>query len=130
MPVPIRFLLRHRLGEAGAKAGPKQRIALSTTAAPITLINVLTVKSSRQSELLDSLRQNTETVIMGLKGWISTNLMASADGQRVIISSQWENAASIEAMRADSRMQAYFLKVLELASLESTLGTVVLSHQR
>ena len=99
-------------------------------AAPATLINILTVEPARQQELVDTLRANTETVIKTLHGWISTELIASADGKQVIIRSRWDSAADIEAMRADARMQAYFPKVAALASLTSTVGATVMSDER
>jgi quinol monooxygenase YgiN len=104
-----------------------------TTAAntPVTLIIVLTVKPEQQQHaLVDSLRHNTETVIQTLPGWLATSLIASTDGQRVIIHSQWESAADLDGMRSDPRMQAYFPVVNALASLDSTRGTVVMNHQR
>lgn len=39
-----------------------------------TLINVLTVEPENQAKLLDSLRQNAESVVSTLPGWISTSL--------------------------------------------------------
>ena len=103
-----------------------------TTAAntPVVLVNVLSVKPETQRELLESLRHNTETVIMTLKGWIATNLIASTDGKRVVIYSHWETPADVDAMRSDPRMQAYFPKISELASFDSTVGSVVVAHQR
>ncbi len=96
-----------------------------------TLINVVTVKpGASQQAVLESLRHNTETVIMTLKGWVSTTLVASTGGDRVIIYSQWDSAADIEAMRADPRMQAYFPKISELAAFDATVGGVVLAHRR
>ena len=101
-----------------------------TANTPVVLVNILSVKPEKQRELLDSLRHNTETVIMTLKGWIATNLIASTDGKRVVIYSHWETAADVEAMRSDPRMQAYFPKVSELASFDSMVGAVVVAHQR
>lgn len=101
-----------------------------TAKKPITLINVLSVSPERQQELIESLRQNTETVIKTLKGWVSTSLIASSDGKRVVIHSQWDSAADVEAMRSDPRMQAYFPKIMALASLDSIVGTDVVSHHR
>ena len=103
-----------------------------TTAAktPVTLVNILTVKQDQQGELVESLRHNTETVIKTLKGWIATSLVASADGKRVIIYSQWETADDVDAMRSDPRMRAYFPKVAELASLDSLVGATVMAHHR
>ncbi|AZG08988.1 antibiotic biosynthesis monooxygenase [Pigmentiphaga sp. H8] len=96
----------------------------------VTLVNVLSVHPGKQQELLASLRQNTETVIRTLPGWISTRLIASGDGKRIVIHSQWDSAADVEAMRADPRMQAYFPTIRDLASFDSILGTDVLSHHR
>jgi len=98
---------------------------------PTTLVNIVTVRpNATQAAVLASLRQNTETVIMALKGWISTTLIASADGQRVVIYSQWDSPADIEAMRADPAMTAYFPQVSEIATFDSIVGTVVMVHQR
>ena len=97
----------------------------------ITLVNLVTVRPGiTQQAVLDSLRHNTETVIMTLKGWISTTLIASCDGQRVVIHSQWDSAADVEAMRADPRMAAYFPNISELAAFDSMVGVDVLSHHR
>ena len=90
-----------------------------------TLLNVLTVDPANQAQLVATLRDNTDTVIATLDGWISTSLIASADGARVIIHSQWRDAAAVGAMRVDPRMVAYFPKVAALASLDSTVGDVV-----
>ena len=65
-----------------------------------TLVNVLTVDPTNQSRLLDLLRDNIDTVIRTLDGWIATNLIASADGTRVVIHSQWRNAAAVEGLTA------------------------------
>jgi quinol monooxygenase YgiN len=89
-----------------------------------TLLNILTLDPANQGRLLEMLRDNTDTVIRTLHGWISTTLMASADGTRVVICSQWRDAAAIAAMRSDPRMVAYFPKVAALASLDSIIGEV------
>ena len=96
----------------------------------ITLVNILTVRAGMQQALLASLRENTETVIRTMQGWISTRLIASSYGQRVVIYSEWDSAADLDAMRADPRMQAYFPHVAELATIDSTAGTAVLTHHR
>ena len=74
------------------------------------LLNILTVEPSNQRRLLQMLRGNTATVIGTLDGWISTTLIASADGRCVLIHPQWLNAAGVAAMRCDPRMVAYFPK--------------------
>jgi quinol monooxygenase YgiN len=89
-----------------------------------TLLNVLTVTPANQAPLLELLRANTDTVVRTLDGWISTNLIASADGTRVVIHSQWRDAASVEAMRRDPRMVAYFPRITALAAFDSIVGDV------
>jgi quinol monooxygenase YgiN len=97
---------------------------------PTVLINVLKVEPAKQEALIALLQQNTESVITTLKGWKSTRLIAARDGASVVICSEWENAADVEAMRRDPRMQAYFPEILELASLDSMVGSVVLDKGR
>ena len=89
-----------------------------------TLLNILTVDPANQSELLETLRDNTDTVVRTLDGWISTTLIASADGARVVIHSKWRDTTAVEAMQSDPRMIAYFPKVAALASLDSIVGEV------
>lgn len=103
---------------------------MPTAKTPVTLVNVLSVEPRKQQELVELLRQNTETIIKTLKGWIATSLIASGDGKRVIIHSHWDTAADVEAMRSDPRMQAYFPRIKELASFDSMTGAVVMAHQR
>jgi len=104
---------------------------MTTPNTPLSLVNIVTVKAgATQQEVLSSLRHNTETVIRTLKGWISTTLVAGSDGGRIVIYSQWETAADLEAMRSDPRMTAYFPKIGELASFDSIAGAAVMAHHR
>ena len=93
----------------------------------VILINLLKVKPGMQDALIALLKQNTDTVVRTLRGWKTTRLIAANDGAGVVIYSEWETPAAVEAMRSDPRMQAYFPKVLELASLDSVMGPAVLS---
>jgi quinol monooxygenase YgiN len=102
----------------------------STAQNQVTLVNIFSVEPAKQQELVALLKQNTETVITSLKGWIATSMMASSDGTKVVIHSQWDSQADIDAMRADPRMHAYFPKIGALASFESTMGAAVMSHER
>lgn len=90
-----------------------------------TLINVLTVDPENQGALVELLRSNTDTVIRTLDGWIATNLIASNDGARVVIHSQWRDAAAVDAMRRDPRMVAYFPQIAALAKFDSIVGEIV-----
>ena len=96
----------------------------------VILINLLKVKPGKQAALLALLKQNIDSVIRTLDGWKTTRLIAARDGAGVVIYSEWETAAAVEAMRSDPRMQAYFPKISELASLDSIVGATVLSDTR
>lgn len=100
------------------------------TNAPVTLVNVLKVEPGKQAQLIALLKRNIDTVIRTLDGWRTSRLIAARDGTSVIIYSEWETPAAVEAMRTDARMKAYFPQILELASLESVVGEVVLSNNR
>src|ERR1700745_1608041 len=96
----------------------------------VILINLLKVKSGKQDALIALLKQNTDTVIRTLHGWKTTRLIAAKDGTGVVIYSEWESPAAVEAMRSDPRMKAYFPKIVELASLDSIMGSAVFaSHE-
>jgi quinol monooxygenase YgiN len=97
---------------------------------PFILINVLKSKPGKQDALLVSLKENIHTVISKLHGWKTTRLIAAQEGAGVVIYSEWETPAAVEAMRSDPRMKAYFPKVIELASLDSIVGSAVLSETR
>jgi quinol monooxygenase YgiN len=92
---------------------------------PVILINQLKVAPDNQAALIALLRRNIETVIRTLGGWRTSRLIAAKDGASVTIYSEWDTPAAVEAMRSDPRMQAYFPRIQELASLTSSLGEVV-----
>ena len=93
-----------------------------------TLINVLTFEPENQQKLIDLLRDNTESVITRLDGWISTSFIAAKDQRHVVIYSQWRDFASVEAMRANPDMVAYFPRITALAAFDSFTGDVVYNH--
>jgi quinol monooxygenase YgiN len=93
-----------------------------------TLINVLTVEPENQARLLESLRQNAESVVSTLPGWVSTRFIASHDKRRVVIYSQWRDLASLRAMQSHPQMRAYFPHVAALASFDSISGDLAYSR--
>jgi heme-degrading monooxygenase HmoA len=97
---------------------------------PVILINLLKVKPGKQDALIALLTENTDRVIRTLAGWKTTRLIASKDGAGVVIYSEWETSADVEAMRNDPRMKAYFPGIMELASLDSIIGSAALSRSR
>ena len=97
---------------------------------PVILVNLLKTKPGKQDALIALLKQNTDAVIRTLPGWKTTRLIAAKDGAGVVIYSEWETPAAIEAMRSDPRMKAYVPKILELASLDSIVGSAVWGETR
>ena len=96
----------------------------------VILINLLKIKPGKQDALIALLKQNIDTVVRTLHGWKTTRLIAARDGAGVVIYSEWETPAAVEAMRSDPRMKAYFPKIMELASLDSITGRPVSSETR
>jgi len=98
---------------------------IAVTKEVTTLINIMTVEPDNEAELVDLLRSNTENVVSTLDGWISTSFIVAKDRRRVAIYSQWRDLASVEAMRANPRMRAYFPRIAALATLEAFAGDVM-----
>ena len=96
----------------------------------VILINLLKVKPEKRDALVALLKQNTDTVIRTLPGWKTTRLIAAKDGAGVVIYSEWDSPAAVEAMRSDPRMKAYLPQITELASLDSIVGSAVFSDTR
>lgn len=90
----------------------------------VTLITVMAVDPANHPKLLTLLRDNSKNVITTLKGWVSTNLVASKDKRRIVIYSQWKSVADVEGMRTDPRMLAYYPQIAALATLESIVADV------
>jgi len=101
---------------------------IAVTKQVTTLINVLTVEPENQQKLIELLRGNTENVVSRLDGWISTSFISAADQRHVVIYSQWRDLASVEAMRTNPGMVAYFLRIAALAAFDSFAGDVVYNH--
>lgn len=100
------------------------------TTGPVTLINLLKVEPADQEKLVALLRRNIETVVATLGGWRTSRLIAGEDGRSVVIYSEWESPAAVEAMRADPRMQACFPQIRALAEFQSLVGEPVFASSR
>ena len=101
---------------------------IAVTKEVTTLINILTVEPENQQKLIELLRHNTENVVSRLDGWMSTSFITAKDQRHVVIYSQWRDFASVEAMRANPDMVAYFPRIAALAALDSFAGDVVYNH--
>src|ERR1700679_1178760 len=87
-----------------------------------TLINILTVEPENQQKLIRLLRDNTESVVSRLDGWISTRIIATTDQRHVLIYSQWRALASVEEIQTNARVIAYFPIAAALAAMNSLAG--------
>ncbi|MGW3011017.1 antibiotic biosynthesis monooxygenase family protein [Streptomyces sp. NPDC001219] len=80
-----------------------------------TLINVFTVLPERQAELVAVLSRATEETMKGRPGFISANIHASADGERVVNYAQWESEQHFLTMLADPEAQEHMTAAAALA---------------
>jgi len=96
----------------------------------VILINLMKVKPGKQEALIALLKQNTDNVVRALPSWKTTQLIAAKDGAGVVIDSEWESPAAVEAMRSDPHMKAYLPQLIELASLDSIMSSAVLNETR
>ena len=101
---------------------------IAVTKEVTTLINVLTFEPENQQKLIKLLRDNTESVVGSLDGWISTSFIAATDQRHVLIYSQWRDLASVAAMQTNPELVAYFPRIAALAAFDSLTGDVVYNH--
>ena len=93
-----------------------------------TQINIFSVEPENQPKLVQLLKDGTEGFFSKQPGWISTNLLGSKDGRRVLIYSQWRSAKDIEAFRQDPNMGPYVQGIAAIAKFETVLCDVVSVH--
>lgn len=81
----------------------------------VVFINVLEVEPARQQELVKLLKEATEKVIRVRSGFLSSRILASSDGARVVNIARWRSVADIQATQRDPDAAAYAKAVAELA---------------
>src|SRR5260221_2512580 len=79
--------------------GNTQMTTISKDADLITLINVFTVDPSNQSRLVELLTKGTDTFRRPARGFISSGLYPSPDGNKGTTQSQWHNPDYYQATR-------------------------------
>jgi quinol monooxygenase YgiN len=92
---------------------------------PVTLINVFTVESGRQQDLVALLAKATEEAVRRASGFLSARLHCSLDGRKVAMYAQWRSQEDYLAMRANPAPQAYLQQALAFATLEPGIYEVV-----
>lgn len=81
--------------------------SIEVSAGCVTLINVFTVAPEKQGRLIELLEQATRTVIRQQPGFISANLHAGLDGNRVANYAQWASVDDMNAMIADPECRSH-----------------------
>ena len=90
-----------------------------------TLVNVFTVEPENQQNLVQVLKEGTESFFSKQPGFISSSVHTSKDGRRAINYSQWQSAKDIEAFRNNTYFAPYIQRIAALAKSESILCDVV-----
>ncbi|MDK2768106.1 MAG: antibiotic biosynthesis monooxygenase [Sphingomonas sp.] len=93
--------------------------------APITLVNVFTVKPKHQDKLVAALIEATETTIRSLDGFVSANIHKSLDGKRVVNYAQWRSKEDFDAMMRTPKALLHMAPILLYAKPSPHLYEVV-----
>ena len=97
------------------------RVETNTT----TLVNVFTVVPENQQNLVHVLKGGTDEFFSKAPGFISSSVLASKDGRRVINYSQWKSAKDVAAFRQDPYFGLYIQRLKALSNAESIECEVV-----
>jgi hypothetical protein len=84
----------------------------------VTLINVFTVESANQQQLLELLVRATEISMRHVRGFVSAALPGSLDGTEVAMYAQWRSVEDYQTMRESPGPVPYMLQALSLARFE------------
>jgi quinol monooxygenase YgiN len=112
-------VVAHAVPTQSRTRSPDMETTIRTDADLTTLINVFSVDAENQPKLVELLKDGTENVFSKSPGWISTNLLSSKDGRRVVIYSQWRSSKDIEAFRQNPALGPYFQRITALAKFEA-----------
>jgi heme-degrading monooxygenase HmoA len=93
-----------------------------------TLINVFVVDPDQQDQLIQVLKEGTETLFRNQPGYIAASFHKSQDGRRVINYSQWRSPKDVEAFRSKPEIGDYFKRVRGLAQYEAIVCNVAYVH--
>jgi quinol monooxygenase YgiN len=91
----------------------------------VTLINVFTVESEKQQQLVDLLVHATDLAMKHVPGFISANIHRSLDGKKVVNYAQWRSVEDFEAMMKNPAAKPHMEQVAAIANFEPALYEVV-----
>jgi quinol monooxygenase YgiN len=103
-------------------------MTIRTNSEVITLINVFTIEPEHQQQLIQLLKEGTETLMATMPGYVAASAHKSKDGRRVINYSQWRSPQDIEAMRQQPAVGPYMQRVAALATFEAIACDVSYVH--
>jgi quinol monooxygenase YgiN len=98
---------------------------ISSSAKPVTLINVFTVDPPNQQRLVDLLARATETAVRHAPGFVSAVLHRSLDGTKVTMYAQWRSVEDYQAMRANPEPLPYLQQALAIAKFDPGMYDIV-----
>jgi quinol monooxygenase YgiN len=90
----------------------------------LTLINVFTVASDKQQELVDLLIDATNKTMRHQPGFVSANIHRSLDGKKVVNYAQWQSKADFDAMRNNPEAAPHMKAAASLAEFDPILCEV------
>jgi quinol monooxygenase YgiN len=104
--------------------GASMEISIRADRDIATLINVFVVDPDHQEQLIQVLKEGTETLFRKQPGYIAASFHKSQDGRRVINYGQWRSPKDIEAFRGKPEIGEYFKRVRALAQYEAVVCDV------
>ncbi|GGK64842.1 antibiotic biosynthesis monooxygenase family protein [Nocardia camponoti] len=81
-----------------------------------TLVNTFSVDPERQDEFVRAWVEHTEKTMRHRPGFISANLHASVDGERVMNYAQWRSQADLQAALADPEVAREIVELGKFAT--------------
>ncbi|GAA1855501.1 antibiotic biosynthesis monooxygenase family protein [Myceligenerans crystallogenes] len=84
--------------------------------APVTFVNIIEVEPEKQQEAIEILKEGTEKVISQQPGFVSLELLASADGKRVLNVARWESVDALKAVQTNPEAGEYVKQLLAVAT--------------
>jgi heme-degrading monooxygenase HmoA len=85
----------------------------------VALVNVFTVEPKNQQKLIELLKGGTGEFFSKAPGFISSSVLSSTDGTRVINYSQWKSDKEVAAFRQDPYFGPYVQRLKALSRAES-----------
>lgn len=83
---------------------------------PLVAVNIIDVDPDRQQELIELMQEGAEQVFGPLPGFMSSTVIASQDGTRVINIAHWESLDAVKAVQGNPETAAFGPRVAALGT--------------